>query len=171
MVVGAPDKDNGEVYMFTLQGETWTEDKILTASDLSLGNYLGWSVAISGYTLLVGAPYKDGRRGAAYVFVFEVYGSWDEGTEIVSINGIASGDEFGRWVALSGDRALIGDIGSDEKENGKSAVGEAYIFHRMNGVWQEGSKLVPSYGESYDHIGYDVALSGDTAIIGSPYDG
>ena len=43
---------------------------------------------------------------------------WDEGTNLVPINGIASGDEFGQWVALSGDRVLIGDIGSDEKGKG-----------------------------------------------------
>ena len=40
----------------------------------------------------------------------------------------------------------------------------------MNGVWQEESKLVPTDGESFDHFGYDVAISGDTAIIGSPLD-
>ena len=39
----------------------------------------------------------------------------------------------------------------------------------MNGVWQEEAKLVPTDGASYDYFGYDVALSGDTAIIGSPY--
>ena len=34
LVVGAPSRDNGVVYVFTLQDETWTEDKILTASDM-----------------------------------------------------------------------------------------------------------------------------------------
>ena len=58
-----------------------------------------------------------------------------------------------------------------KREKGKSDVGAAYIFHRMNGVWQEEAKLVPSNDESYDHFGYDVAIYGDTAIIGSPYDG
>ena len=96
MFVGAPDKDNGAVYVFTLQVETWVEDKILTASDLALSDYFGRSVAVSGDTLLVGDPYKNGRRGAAYVFVLEVYGSWDEGTKLVPINGISLGDEFGR---------------------------------------------------------------------------
>ena len=72
VVVGAPNKDNGAVYVFMLQGETWTEDKTLTASDLALGDYFGLSVAISGDTLLVGAPYKDGQRGAAYVFFLDV---------------------------------------------------------------------------------------------------
>ena len=40
----------------------------------------------------------------------------------------------------------------------------------MNGVWQEEAKLVPTDGASGDRFGYDVALSGDTAIIGSPDD-
>ena len=46
VVVGALRRDNnGAVYVFTLQGETWTEDKILTASDMALGDEFGWSVA------------------------------------------------------------------------------------------------------------------------------
>ena len=53
---------------------------------------------------------------------------------LVPINGIASSDWFGFSVALSGDRALIGARYSDEKGINSGA---AYIFHRMNGVWQE----------------------------------
>ena len=38
------------------------------------------------------------------------------------------------------------------------------------GVWKEEAKLVPTDGESYDYFGYDVDLSGDTDVIGSPLD-
>ena len=93
-----------------LQGETWTEDNMLTASDVASGDNFGYSVDISGDTLLVGAYAKDGWKGAAYIFVLAGDGSWDDGTMLIPINGIASGDEFGRSVALSGDRALIGAI-------------------------------------------------------------
>ena len=101
MVIGAPYKDNGNgpnegvVYAFTLMGETWIYDKKLTASDGVLGGEFGISVAIIRYTLLVGASYKDGYRGATYVFVLAGDGSWDEGTNLVPINGIASGDWLG----------------------------------------------------------------------------
>ena len=91
-----------------MQGETWTEDKILTTSDGASGDWFGSSSAISGETLLVGAYGKDGRKGAAYVLKFSGDGSWDEGKRIIPINGITSGDWFGWSVALSGDRALIG---------------------------------------------------------------
>ena len=84
VVIGAPHKDNGNgpysgaVYLFTLpgengdqklQGETWTEYKELTTSDMTSYDFFGYSVDISGDTLLVGADGKDGRTGAAYVFV------------------------------------------------------------------------------------------------------
>ena len=60
VVIGAPYKDNGNgpkegaVYTFTLVGETWTDDKKLTASDGASGDKFGSSVAISRDTLLVG---------------------------------------------------------------------------------------------------------------------
>ena len=38
----------------------------------------------------------------------------------------------------------------------------------MNGVWQEEAKLVPADGASYNFFGFDISISGDTAIIGSP---
>ena len=79
------------MYTFTLQGETWTEDKILTESDMALGDNFGISVAVSGDTLLVGAPFKDGS-GAAYMFVLAGYGLCDEGTRLIPINGISPGD-------------------------------------------------------------------------------
>ena len=171
VVVGAPWRDSGAVYVFTLQGETWTEDIRLTASDGETYDMFGVKVAISGDTLLVGAQHKDGGSGAAYVFVLAGDGSWDEGTRLIPRNVTVSGDEFGRSVALSGDRALIGARWRDEK--GDKSV--AYIFHRMNGVWQEEAKLVPTggagYGASQEYsAGYDVAISGDTAFIGSPFD-
>ena len=91
MVVGAQSKDNGNyphsgaVYTFTLQEETWTEDKLLTARDAASSENFGLSVAISRDTVLVGTPFKDGNRGASYVFVLGGYGSWGEGTRLITL--------------------------------------------------------------------------------------
>ena len=41
----------------------------------------------------------------------------------------------------------------------------------MNGVWQEEAKLVLTDGASGGYFGWDVAISGDTAIISTPNDG
>ena len=90
----------------------------MTTSDGASGDWFGSGIEISGETLLVGAYGKDGRKGSAYVLVFAGDVSWDEGTMLIPINGTASGYEFGWSVALSGDRDLIGAIGSDEEGKG-----------------------------------------------------
>ena len=74
---------------------------------------------------------------------------------------------FGNSVALSGDRSFIGVHVSDEK--GVNS-GLEYIFHRVNGLWQEESKIVPINVESDDWFGNDVDLSGDKTIIRYPWD-
>ena len=77
------------------------------------------------------------------MFVLAGDRSWDKKTRIIPRNGIALEYDFGCSVALSGDRAIIGAYNSDENGNDS---GVAYIFSRVNGVWQEESKLVPTDG-------------------------
>ena len=114
-VIISHNKKRGEVYAFTLQGETWTYNKKVTASDSTSGDNFETSVAISGDTLLVGSWVKDIRKGDIYVFVLAGGGSWNEGMRLYPRNVIASGDYFGSAVALSGDTSLIGSYGSNEK--------------------------------------------------------
>ena len=78
VVVGADDAHrlNGAVYEFVKPPTGWramTQTAVLTASDEQLGDAFGVSVAISGDTIVVGAPEAtiNGIRhlGAVYVFV------------------------------------------------------------------------------------------------------
>ena len=69
MVIGAPNKDNGgAVYAFTLQGEKWQKEIKLSENDGASGDYFGGIISISGDTLIVGDPGKDGQKRAAYEF-------------------------------------------------------------------------------------------------------
>ena len=57
--------------MFTKQSGEWTQVVKLTASDEAAGDYFGWSVAVHGDTVVVGAYRADGNSGesgAVYVF-------------------------------------------------------------------------------------------------------
>ena len=101
----------------------------------------------------------------AYAFVLEGYGLW--GTRIITRRENISVYYFGNAVSLSDYRDFIGDHVSDEK--GVNS-GLDYIFHRVNGVYQEEAKIVPVNGESGDWFGNDVDLSGDKNIIGYPWD-
>ena len=74
-VVGAyGDNDNGSLsgsaYVFRYNGTTWVEEAKLTASDGVSGDFFGWSVAVAGDTIVVGASPEGSSShfGAAYVF-------------------------------------------------------------------------------------------------------
>ncbi|WP_309399388.1 FG-GAP repeat protein [Cerasicoccus maritimus] len=169
-IVGAPyDNDNGStsgsVYVFVRNGSDWTEQAKLMPSDGASNDYFGYSVSLSGDTAIVGA-YGDDDNGSSSgsVYVFVRNGSdWTEQAKLTASDG-ASSDYFGFSVSLSGDTAIVGAYRDDD--NGSSS-GSAYIFVRSGGVWTEQAKLTPSDGAADDYFGYNVSVSGDTAIVGA----
>jgi uncharacterized repeat protein (TIGR01451 family) len=137
----------------------------LTASDAAENSYFGWSVAISGDTLVVGAIYKASQAGAAYVFERNQGGAdaWGRVTKLTASDGAPSSD-FGYSVALSDDTLVVGAYNADD-------AGAAYVFERnRNGAdaWGEVAKLTASDGAALDEFGGSVALSGDTLVVGAP---
>ncbi|MCH7811779.1 MAG: FG-GAP repeat protein, partial [Chloroflexi bacterium] len=92
-----------------------SEVKKLTASDAQAGDQFGWSVAVSGETIVVGALGEDAggtSAGAAYVFQRDQggAGNWGEVTKLTASDAQA-GDKFGWSVAVSGDTAVVGAVG------------------------------------------------------------
>jgi len=59
----------GEAYLFQRSGTNWSEVARMEADDGTRGDRFGESVAISGVTAIVGAPFHAGTQGAAYAFV------------------------------------------------------------------------------------------------------
>jgi len=173
-LVGSPGDQVGAVpwrgcaYVFVRSGSTWTLQQRLTAADAgTLDDELGWSVALSGDTALVGGPYVGADdRGAVYVFVRSA-GTWSqEGPALVATDGAAN-DYFGCSVALSGDMALIGAHGADV--GSQTNQGAAYVFVRSGSTWAFEKQLIA--GDVDDAFGYSVALAGDTAVVGAPTGG
>jgi hypothetical protein len=70
VVVGATyNKDAGAAYVFVHSRTAWSLEAKLTATDGVASDAFGKSVALSGTTLVAGAPHKNSTTGAAYVFV------------------------------------------------------------------------------------------------------
>src|SRR5215469_12910396 len=69
-VVGAYGKNSftGAAYVFVRSGGIWSQQAKLTASDGLAHDEFGYSVAISGSTVMVGAIGNSSNTGAAYVF-------------------------------------------------------------------------------------------------------
>ncbi len=80
----------------------------------------------------------------------------------------APSDDFGFSVALSGDTAVVG-ARFDDTPAGANA-GSAYVFTGSGTVWTQQQKPIASDGATGDQFGYSVALSGDTAVVGSYLD-
>jgi nucleoside-specific outer membrane channel protein Tsx len=161
-VVGEPYKNNGTgaAYVFVRSGTTWSQQAELTASDGTTDDFLGWSVAISGSTVVVGESTCCSATGAAYVFVRSGT-TWSQQAELTASDGTFD-DGFGHRVAISGDTVLVGALGKN------SATGAAYVFVRSGTTWSQQAELTASDGASGDQFGSSVAISGSTAVVGAP---
>jgi hypothetical protein len=155
----------GSAYVFTRSGGVWTQQAKLTASDATIDDQFGRSVAIEGDTALVAAPGNDHtageNAGAVYVFacsdgVWTQQGKW-------TASDAAAYDRFGRSLALSGDTALVGAPGDDHA--GNEDAGSVYLFVRSSGVWTEQTKLVASDAGPDQGFGNSLGLDDNRAII------
>ncbi len=110
--------------------DPWVQTAKLTAADGAADDYFGWSVAVSGDTVVVGAYGDDDldyNSGSAYVFV-KPGGGWattSAYTAKLTASDGAAADSFGRSVAVSGDTVVVGAPYDDDKG---SASGSAYVF-------------------------------------------
>ncbi len=158
------DNDNGtnsgSAYLYHFNGSSWVEEAKLLASDGGASDFFGWSVAISGPVVAVGAVGAD-FTGKVYVFRYD--GSdWVEEAQLVG-NDTANGDVFGHSVAAFGDRIIVGAIGDDD--NG-TASGAAFIFRHDGSSWNQEAKLVPDEVTSPDRYGQSVSISGQVVAVG-----
>ncbi len=155
--VGAPrrtvngEAEAGAVYVFTRAGSAWTQTLELSAADARSGDHFGSSIAVSGDTMLVGAPYRSGG-GAAFAFTKEG-GAWKQQAAFAAESTY---NEFGLSVALSGDTALIGS----------PAENCTYLYQRSGSDWSRTKMEAPSGAGGF---GQAVDLSSDTAIVAAPF--
>ncbi len=163
---GAGGFQSGSAYVFVRSGGVWTEQQKLEASDGSAQDTFGFSVAISGETIVVGAHNDHGAagsdQGSAYVFV-RSGGVWSQQQKLEASDG-APGDRFGYAVAISGETVVVGAEGDDGAAGGEQ--GSAYVFVRSGGVWIEQQKLEASDAAAVALFGHSVAISGETVVVG-----
>lgn len=150
--------------------------------DGSNGMQFGRSFAVSGTTLLVGAPSAvscvlttsscSGGVGAAYVYE-RVGGDWQFRQKLRASDytySTTTNRNFGASVAIDGDNLLVGAGGAfDQVAAPSNPIGAVYVFTRTAGTWTETQKLLPPTPvPGADEFGFSVALAGDTAVIGNP---
>ena len=110
---------SGAAYVFNRSGSVWTQQAYLKAGNTSPDAYFGSSVALSGVTLIVGAPFESGNAvesGASYVFV-RGGNTWSQDAYLKAPNAGAN-DQFGSSVAVSGETVVIGAIFESSNSTG-----------------------------------------------------
>lgn len=181
--------DSGAVYVFVREGTNWIQQAYLKASNPGSGDNFGYSVAISGNTVVVGAPFEDSNAtgvngnqgnnsaaesGAAYVFMRSGT-NWIQQAYLKASNS-GSGDAFGESVGVSGDTIVIGAGGEDSNSigvngpqgnNSAAGSGAAYVFARNGTNWTQQAYLKASNTGAGDEFGFAVAISGDTVVAGA----
>jgi hypothetical protein len=177
LAVGAPyeglNEGNGPgaVYVFARQGAGWSQQQRLAASAAQDGDLFGIALALSGDTLIVGAP-KAGPEHAGTVHVFANTGTsmstpWVEQALLQPPN-LESGDLFGDGVALSADTLVVGAPNDDGVDNAAFDSGAAYVFTGSGSTWTQTDYLEPEQPGTTIDFGVYVGLSGNTLAVGAP---
>lgn len=178
-IVGSPLNDDsgsasGAAYIFFYDSSgNWVEQAKITAADAAAADQFGWSVAIDGDTVVVGAWLDDAsgnNAGAAYVFQRDQggVGNWGQVAKITGSDTTAA-DKFGYSVDIGGDSIIVG---APQDDPSGSASGAAYLFDRNEGGtnnWGEISKLTGSDTTTSDLFAYSVGIDGDHAVVGSRF--
>jgi uncharacterized protein (TIGR03437 family) len=157
----------GAAYVFTRSGTGWTQQQKLTASDGAASDQFGYSVALAGDTLALGAPTNKlgalASQGSVYIFMRNGV-RWTEQQQLAVSDG-AAGDQFGYVVALSGELLVVGALFDDIGTNNEQ--GSAYLFARNGANWTQQRKLFAADGRKTDIFGVALALQHDTVLVGA----
>lgn len=182
-------RNSGAAYVFERLGGVWSQQAYLKASNASAGDGFGWSAAVSGNLVVVGASFESssaigvdgnesdnsaGASGAAYVFE-RTNGLWSQQAYLKASN-TDQGDRFGSAVAISGELLVVGAASEDGNEmgvnvdgtgNSRTDSGAAYVFGRSSGIWSQEAYLKASNADVHDAFGTSVALSSNILIVGA----
>jgi hypothetical protein len=150
---------SGGIYVFARSGRTWNRQAILRDPDTSGEDNFGASVAVSGGTVVAGAP----NVGCAFVFVRSGQ-KWAKQATLIPAGEVAGcpnePPDLGSSVAISGSTVLIGgDFGPDV----------ALVFTRSGTAWSRQAELTDPHSVGGDDFGWSAALSGGTALVGAPF--
>jgi FG-GAP repeat len=181
---GQTNSYQGAVYVFTEPSDGWanaTQTAKLIASDGQgaggsnvYGDALGSSVAVSGDTIVAGAP-RTAAGGQLYAGKFYVFvkppGGWVDATQTAELaaSNATIDDELGSAVAFDGQTV----VGAVPNRNNSEYPSSVYVWVKpSSGGWvsssqqtaqiQDGSSITDGFGRS-------LALSGSTIAVGAPY--
>ena len=176
LVVGAYNDSTGAVaagsaFVYDL-GSATPGHPVFTVNNPTPSAYgrFGWSVAISGARLVVGALGEDtGATDAGTAYVYEL-GSATPAIPALTLNNPepGAGDYFGGAVAVSGSRVVVGAAGDD---TGASNAGSVYAYDLGSTTPAVPiARLTKPSPSANDDFGSHLSISGTRVVVGDIWD-
>ena len=156
----------GKVYVYHRRNEGgFALMRALKPDDIQNLDRFGYSVDISGTTLIASAPFHNEEKGAVYVYVL-VGNEWEQQAKLQA-DDASSKDWFGWGCAISEDTIVVG---APLAAAPARLSGTAYIFKRKGDAWAQVAKLAAHDGDGGDRFGVSVDVSRSRAIVGANKD-
>jgi hypothetical protein len=153
--------------LLLLAPNSFAKQDIVLAKDGKAEDYFGYSAAIDGNTILVGAYKVDINEaedaGAAYVYVLND-DRWKQQAKLVAKPFFAK-DTLGGNVALKGDIAMLGAMRRGDKGKDSGAV---VFFERHLNKWEQRQIITGPDTQAGDAFGQTIALTDSHLVIGAP---
>ena len=154
-------RSSGSVYLFRYIDGSWVQTQRLDEPSPKTGNRFGYSVAMDGDTLAIGAFGYDGKqRGSGRVYVYETDndGNWTFKTAFQSPKPRLN-EHFGYNIVLSGNSMAVATL------HNQSGNGKVFLYQRQKNEWKAVQTIdIPG---SSDHFGQTIVMDGDLLAIGS----
>ena len=170
MAIGATDDDDlgggsGSVYVLRWDGAAWSFDQKLVAPDGAEGDSFGWSLALRGGVLAVGAPNHDGQgSNAGTTYVFRDDGAQFQFEQELLVSTPGGGDTVGWTVRTDGLVVATSAITDDEQGTDSGSV---YVFRDGGSGWVEEQRLIAAAVSAGDWFGWGLDVDGDALVVGA----
>jgi hypothetical protein len=170
VAVGAPGTSSnaGAVYLFNGSAATWTQTDMLTEPGATPGDKFGYSTAMDGLRLVIGAPFKSfsGKTAAGDAYLFSSNGTnWTLNATVNLPPGQRhAGSHIGASVALSGAQLLVG--APDDSKGSHTLSGNVFDFVCNGTNCVRAQRIAPTPTDNA-HAGSSLAIQANKALIGA----
>jgi hypothetical protein len=170
LVVGSRLADTGNIdagaaYVFELEGDQWNWTDRLFAADIDASDQFGYSVAVDGDRIVVGAIYDEYGEvvNSGTVTVFEKQsgeGSGWEASQTLISDSPEQGKRFGHDVSLSQSWLAVSSPVAEQ-------TGKVYTW-RLEGLdWRFKGALAASDTSVGDEFGNSLSIQGTKLVVGA----
>ncbi|MCO6459472.1 MAG: hypothetical protein J5I93_29520 [Pirellulaceae bacterium] len=168
LLVGAPEDNGGTgaAYVFEREGTTWRQRAKLRSNDRGSAANFGRSVALDDNVAVIGAP-GDNVFNPSYdtAFVFVLNGNVWTQAQALTAGSAGANTDFGRAVALAGDRLAVG---MPQADMFGTDTGGVMVFELSGGVWNQQTVLGPSNPDPGEAFGTTLAMTSSRIVAGAP---